>query len=473
MRPDQLSGRRRRLLTEEAFQAAPAPAAVPRAGTGRPGTGRAGTRSASEPRPARNVAAPRRGLLMEQLPRLSDMIPQRAATLVLIGLAGLAIISLLAAAHVRTAEFRDLTTDGSIEAFDLDREGTVAAWFSSFLLSASALMSLALFAIGKRHVHDYHARYRMWGWAAVVFLTLSIDETGSLHEGFKELMTRLTGNRLTGDGSLWWVIAYGIVLLPLAGMMWHRTRHSWTARGFFVGTAIAWTVAVLCQGQWFLRLPGQTLIVLEESCEMLGHLGLLLGLTIHAGHSLHRLGTGGPAKRKAAAKSSVPPPKGRTRAAAAKSPARPTRTRRPKGAEAAEDDEATTEPAGTEDSSLQAAGGELASPGGTATTATSASASAGKNDPPSQSGKSDPRAGKSDSRPAETRGAEVRRPTPEPVAEAPRQGSAEAPSSEEDDDRNRTSGETHYRVDDAEDVLEDGRGTARKQRKEKRRQGRA
>ena len=41
---------------------------------------------------------------------------------------------------------------------------------------------------------------------------MSLDETASLHEGFKEMMTWLTGNRVFGDGSIWWVAAYFFTL---------------------------------------------------------------------------------------------------------------------------------------------------------------------------------------------------------------------------------------------------------------------
>ena len=44
------------------------------------------------------------------------------------------------------------------------------------------------------------------------FVGLSIDETASLHEGFKEMMVLVTGTRVFGDGSIWWVAAYGFLL---------------------------------------------------------------------------------------------------------------------------------------------------------------------------------------------------------------------------------------------------------------------
>ena len=94
-----------------------------------------------------------------------------------------------------------MTHDGRIAAFDLDGEGSLAMWFSSATLALASMVSLIVYYVRRHRLDDYHGRYRIWLWASAVWFLMSIDEGGSLHEGFKEMMTAVTGRRVFGDGS--------------------------------------------------------------------------------------------------------------------------------------------------------------------------------------------------------------------------------------------------------------------------------
>jgi hypothetical protein len=219
----------------------------------------------------------------DSLPRVTDLAPRHAVTFFLLFFGGLLVIAGLEALYWFMPQFAKLTTDGTIEAFDLDGEGTLAVWFSSFLLTMCGFTALLIYAVRRRREEDYHARYRVWLWAAVCWFVLSIDETGSLHEGFKEMMTYLSGSRLMGDGSLWWVIAYGLVLGQLALMLWIETKGSWGARTAMVATAVCFAGAVAAQLELFTAHTGVRIgIMIEEGLEMAGDLCLLLGMGLHA-----------------------------------------------------------------------------------------------------------------------------------------------------------------------------------------------
>ena len=89
-----------------------------------------------------------------------------------------------------------LTTDGRVAALDLDGEGSLAVWFSSTTLSLAALAAILVYSVRRHKKDDYHGHYRIWLWAAMCWGLMSIDETSSLHEGFKELMAHASGTRM-------------------------------------------------------------------------------------------------------------------------------------------------------------------------------------------------------------------------------------------------------------------------------------
>lgn len=259
--------RRRRVLSDEAHAAAPSDAAVPR---GEPCV------------PRRPLTRFGESALMDAQPRLIDIVPRKIGALVLWFLAGIAVVAGLQALYAWMPDLAERTTDGRIEAFDLDGEGSLAVWFSSATLAAAAVMAGMVYFVRRQRVDDYHGRYRLWLWAAACWLVMSLDETASLHEGFKELMSHLTGWRLFGDGSIWWVLAYGAVLGTIGVRLLLETRDNKAAVTLLSLAAVAYCVAVLAQLGWILPESGARGVMLEEGCEMLGNLLLLLAMTVHA-----------------------------------------------------------------------------------------------------------------------------------------------------------------------------------------------
>jgi hypothetical protein len=223
---------------------------------------------------------------MAAQPKITDLIPSKPLTLVLLFLAGALVIAGLETLYYWMPQFAALATDGRIAAFDLDSEGSLGAWFSSLLLLASGLVCLLIWSLRRHRLDDYHGRYRVWFWAAGVWFVMSIDEACSLHEGFKELMAHATGQRLMGDGSLWWIMAYGLVLGTLGIRLLLEMRPCRTSTSFFVLTGLIWAAAIVWQLGLVMPGSGARGVMVEEGCEMLGDLVLLLGLAIHARYVL-------------------------------------------------------------------------------------------------------------------------------------------------------------------------------------------
>lgn len=225
---------------------------------------------------------------MDEQLRVTDFVPRRYITLLLWFLVAVTVVTGLEALYAWMPEIAKHTTDGRIAALDLDSEGSLGAWFSSFILQLAAAMALVVFAIRRHKEDDYHGRYRIWVWAAVCWQMMSIDESASLHEGFKELMTLTTGQRVLGDGSIWWVAAYALVLgtMGVRLVLEMRICRSSTT-GLFLA-ALCYVAAVVAQLGVIVPDLGARAVMVEEGCEMAGGVFLLLAMSLHARYVIDR-----------------------------------------------------------------------------------------------------------------------------------------------------------------------------------------
>lgn len=221
---------------------------------------------------------------LDEQPRLTDLVPMRLGSYLLILLGAAAIIVGLETLYFSTLDMGAMTTDGRVAAFDLDGEGSLAVWFSSMTLALAATAAVLVFTVRRFRRDDYHGRYRIWIWGAAVFLLMSIDETASLHEGFKEMMTWLTGNRVFGDGSIWWIAPYFLVLVVIGSRLVVDMRESRLSVLVMFAAAACYVVAVLAQLEVVLPEAVEQGIMLEEGMEMFGNVFLLLAMLLHARH---------------------------------------------------------------------------------------------------------------------------------------------------------------------------------------------
>lgn len=164
---------------------------------------------------------------------------------------------------------------------DLDGEGNLPAWFSSFQL---ALISLSLWATVFRQHHSKRSSKVFFALPAAVFLLWSADETAQMHE-------RLTG--WIGLRYVDWlpyflsrhkalVLLLLVALLLIARLLWPDIRAFWQAErraarialcGFtivFLGGAVLETIGYKFFLDGTTPLLYQAEVCLEEFFEMLG-----------------------------------------------------------------------------------------------------------------------------------------------------------------------------------------------------------
>ncbi len=218
---------------------------------------------------------------MDQTLRLIDLVPRKLTTFGLLLLLGLALVAGLEAlyAWTSTPALNRLTTDGTVAAFDLDGEGSLAVWFSSAVLMLAALAAVLVYTIRRHKTDDYRGNYRVWLWAALCWMMMSIDETSSLHEGFMGMMTHVTGTKIYGDGSIWWVVPYFFLLGAVGSRLVVDMRQCRLSTLALLTTAGCYGLAVATQvaGDGLTRA-----VMIEEGAEMVGNVFLLLAMGLHA-----------------------------------------------------------------------------------------------------------------------------------------------------------------------------------------------
>jgi len=224
---------------------------------------------------------------MDDQLRLTDLVPKRLSTFVLMLLAGLSCVAGLEILYSWMPEVAGLTSDGRVAAFDLDGEGSLAVWFSSVLLLMAGAAAVLIYTVRRHKTDDYHGRYRIWLAAAACWVLMSLDESASLHEGFKEMMghvtgTTLSGTRLLGDGSLWWAVPYAFLLAVVGSRLVVDMRDCRLASGALLSGAACYVVAVVVQMGWIMPESGSRGVMLEEGAEMVGNLLVLLSMGLYA-----------------------------------------------------------------------------------------------------------------------------------------------------------------------------------------------
>ncbi|MBL9082706.1 MAG: hypothetical protein JNK76_12910 [Planctomycetales bacterium] len=216
--------------------------------------------------------------------RLVDLPPRGILPYVGLFLGGAMIVALLLAAYGAMPRLNPHTTDGQVASFDLDGEGSLAVFFSSFTLLAAGGVCLFNFTL----LGGTRTPRRIWLWAACCWSVMAIDECASLHEAFKEMMSHATGWRLGPEGCFWWIAAYGVVLSATGWKLLRAMRAGVPACVMFVSVAGFYGTAVLAELGWLMAKDMRGVMV-EEGCEMLGNFALLTSMALFARHTAREL----------------------------------------------------------------------------------------------------------------------------------------------------------------------------------------
>ncbi len=213
---------------------------------------------------------------------ISRYIPLRPYTLLVWFLTGLIPIMGLLLLNELLPGIAGIVGTKAARAFDLNASGNLMAWLSSVTFGFAIAVMLGTYSVRRFRRDDYRGRFTVWRWAIAAAAFVSIDATVGLRHIFQGLCETLTHSTLWGDGSIWWVGTWAIVLGAMLVRLVLEMSSSRLAVGWAFGAAACYAWAGL--GELDL-LPIQSPHVARTSelaAVLLGHHFFLFSLVNYA-----------------------------------------------------------------------------------------------------------------------------------------------------------------------------------------------
>lgn len=216
--------------------------------------------------------------------RITDLIPTRCGTVLLLFLVGIAGIVGIEVLYGQSETWRARFGDASVAALDPVRPASLAGWFSSFLMVVSCITALMIYSIRRHKEDDYRGRYRVWVWAAIVWLLGSMAAAAPMHRLVAAVVADVTGSQLVGSPAIFSTAFYAMILSTVIVPVVVDMRHSRMALlTVFVAGACYATAAAIDLGL-LLPLVGPFQTICLSAARMGSHLFLLTSLLLFARH---------------------------------------------------------------------------------------------------------------------------------------------------------------------------------------------
>ena len=276
-RGGQSNQRRRRVLKEDAGGDAPA-----------------GSEPAAEPAPRRrrrsSALASRTytdAALVENQPRITDLIPQRLWTLAVTVLSALAAVALVLALYAHSDWGARWLGEHNLAALHPMTRGSLSSWLSSALLGLAAIGSVAVFSIRRHRIDDYKGRYRVWLGMSAVCLLASIDATTALHrvpqQALQVVATRYAAGTSLGEYPGFWWIAFNLAaVVAIAARLSVEVRRSAGAAGWVVVAAASYLAAGAVELEFFTTPSPFVDVLMQAAAKLFADAALLFAVTAYA-----------------------------------------------------------------------------------------------------------------------------------------------------------------------------------------------
>jgi len=276
-RGGQSNQRRRRVLKEDAGGDAPA-----------------GSEPAAEPAPRRrrrsSALASRTytdAALVENQPRITDLIPQRLWTLAVTVLSALAAVALVLALYAHSDWGARWLGEQNLAALHPMTRGSLSSWLSSALLGLAAIGSVAVFSIRRHRIDDYKGRYRVWLGMSAVCLLASIDATTALHrvpqQALQVVATRYAAGTSLGEYPGFWWIAFNLAaVVAIAARLSVEVRRSAGAAGWVVVAAASYLAAGAVELEFFTTPSPFVDVLMQAAAKLFADAALLFAVTAYA-----------------------------------------------------------------------------------------------------------------------------------------------------------------------------------------------
>jgi hypothetical protein len=249
----------------------------------------------------------------EQQRRIIDLIPSSHLSLGLWFAAGLAVIGGLAAGQAWLPAIAGRLSAQAATCLELGASGSLNGWIASLWLGLAGATSALIYSIRRHKLDDYRGRYRWWFVGAVTWSVMSVDATCGIHQLFAATMVHLTGYTGPGGGAAWWMGCWGALLCAVSVRLAWEMRVCRPATTAYLSALALWICGIVIE-MTGIRLGTTSSVLPVEIAKLLGHLSLLLGLSIYARHViLHAQGLLPARKRRSSKEKPAAPSANKTR----------------------------------------------------------------------------------------------------------------------------------------------------------------
>jgi hypothetical protein len=208
---------------------------------------------------------------VENHPQVTDFVPRRYRTIVLLVLFGLATAVTTGALHHFAPAIAPSAGMPDLGPVDLASPSSLAAWVSAVILFLASAACLLVYSIRRHRIDDYRGRYRIWLAATAVCLVLSANSIVGLHQVLAHTLSYFTGWTALRDGAAWWLLVCGPPLAWIAVRVLVDVKECRLAASLLVAALAAHTTAA---ATYFGFMP-----TLEPRLE-----SLISGVTVLLGH---------------------------------------------------------------------------------------------------------------------------------------------------------------------------------------------
>ncbi len=217
-------------------------------------------------------------LLLLHQPRLTDVLPSKPLTVILLGFLGLVGIGAIVGVEWTLAGLFLAGKQQPPSAFDPEAKTSLGGWFSSILLFTGAILAFGIYTLRKHRRDDFRGTYRTWVWVAIACLFLSLEEATALMKAGERLLTHAAGQAAWQDMALWWVVPFGLFFAVIASRLYVEFDNHWSAKVLLIAAGAFYLAGWLPSILQASGVPSDLQPYLSQVARMMGHLLIVLAI---------------------------------------------------------------------------------------------------------------------------------------------------------------------------------------------------